>query len=269
MSEYADEKTLEPTPHRRQQARREGHVARSQDLASALMLLAGLLALATFGGGLAAFLVSYSRAQLGGEAWLAADRDFVVHQWNATLAVLGARLLPIFGLILLAGLAVNVVQIGFLFLPQKLAIDLGRLNPANGWRRIASGAAAVHAGLGAAKLFAALAVAAAVLYNERESLACLTNLAPPALAAQLAQLVLWTAAKIGAALLALALFDYAYQRWRFEQDLKMTPRELREEMRNLEGDPQIAARRKQMRHDLTASVPAAAKIETQADALRQ
>ncbi len=269
MAEYAGEKNLEPTPHRRQQARQEGHVAKSQDLGSALMLLLGLIILAMFGGGLVAFLVSYCRAQLGGEAWLSADRDFFVHQWNTTLWTLGRCLLPILGLLCLAGIAVNVLQIGFLFLPQKLAFDLGRLNPIRGWQRIASAAGLTHLGFGVVKLSAALAVAGVVLYNQRVALVGLSALAPAALALQMTQLLLWTAAKIGAALLVLAILDYAYQRWRYEQDLKMTPQELREELRNLEGDPQLTARRRQMQRDLTTSIPPTRPVETQADGLRR
>ena len=60
------------------------------------------------------------------------------------------------------------------------------------------------------------------------------------------QILFWTAIKLGAALLVLAMLDYAYQWWRHEQDLKMTPQELREELRNLEGNPQVIARRKQV-----------------------
>ena len=61
MPEYAGDKSLDPTPHRRQQARREGHVAKSQDLGSAVLLLAGLGALLMLGGGLVAFLADYCR----------------------------------------------------------------------------------------------------------------------------------------------------------------------------------------------------------------
>ena len=64
------------------------------------------------------------------------------------------------------------------------------------------------------------------------------------------QILFWIALKVGAALLVLAMLDYAYQWWRHEQDLKMTPQELREELRNLEGNPQLIARRKQVRRDL-------------------
>ena len=73
MPDYAGEKTLEPTPHRRQQARQEGHVAKSHDLGSAAMLLLGLAVLVTLGGSLAGFLADYCRNQLGGRPWLAAD----------------------------------------------------------------------------------------------------------------------------------------------------------------------------------------------------
>ena len=252
MPDYAGEKNLEPTPHRRQQARREGHVAKSQDLGSAAMLLLGLGVLVMLGGGLVGFLVEYCRRQLGGQAWLAADKDFVVGQWNGTLWAVGRYLLPILGLLCLAGVAVNVLQIGFLFVPKRLAFDLGRLDPLGGLRRIFSGANVVHLGFGVLKLAAVLAVGCAALYSQREALLGLSALAPSALVGQVTHILCGTALKVGAALLVLAILDYAYQRWRHEQDLKMTPQELREELRNLEGDPQVTARRKQVQRELSA-----------------
>ena len=253
MPDYAGEKTLEPTPHRRQQARREGHVAKSQDLGSAAMLLLGLAVLMMLGGALVEFLVEYCRSQLGGQAWLTVDADFVVGQWNATLWALGRRLLPILGLLCLAGVAVNVLQIGFLFLPQRLAFDFGRLDPLGGLRRIFSAADLVHLGFGVFKLIVVLAVACVVLYSSARPSWGWPPGAAGAGRADGADPV-WTALKVGAALLVLAMLDYAYQRWRHEQDLKMTPQELREELRNLEGDPQVIARRKQMQRRFGSKV---------------
>ena len=63
-------------------------------------------------------------------------------------------------------------------------------------------------------------------------------------------LMFWTAAKIGGVLLILALLDYAFQHWKQEQDLMMTHQEVREEMKNLQGDPQIAARRRMVQRQL-------------------
>jgi flagellar biosynthetic protein FlhB len=250
MPDYAGEKTLEPTPHRRQQARREGHVAKSHDLGSAAMLLAGLAVLMMLGGGLAGFLADYCRSQLGGQPWLSVDAESVVSHGRATLWALSRCLLPILGLLCLAGVAVNVLQIGFLFLPQRLAFDLTRLDPLQGLRRIFSAANLVQLGFGIFKLAAVVGVACVVLYSQRNAILGLSDLAPSAISRQMTQIVFWTGLKVGAALLVLALLDYAYQWWRHEQDLKMTPQELQEELRNLEGNPQVIARRKQVQRDL-------------------
>ncbi len=250
MADYAGEKSLEPTPHRRQQARNEGHVAKSRELTAAVLLLAGLAVLMTLGGGLAGWMVDYCREQLGGNAWLSADSDFVVSQWHSVLWTLGRYLLPILGLLCLAGVAVNIFQVGFLFLPQRLTFDLNRLNPLEGLRRIFSGAGMVNLGQGIVKLAIASAVAGVVMYNQCEAILGLTSLPPATIASQMMQILLGTAMKVGGALLVLALLDYAYQWWRHEQDLKMTPQELREELRNLEGNPQVIARRKQVQRDL-------------------
>jgi flagellar biosynthetic protein FlhB len=64
------------------------------------------------------------------------------------------------------------------------------------------------------------------------------------------EILLWTALKIGVALLVLAILDYAFQRWKHEQDLRMTSQEVREEMKNLQGDPQIIARRRVIQRQL-------------------
>ena len=250
MPDHAGEKTIDPTPHRREQARREGHVAKSRDLGSAALLLAGLATLAMLGGGLVGFLVDYCRHQLGGGPWLTVDTEFAVSHWHATIWALGRYLLPILGLLCLAGVAVNVLQVGFLFLPQRLAFDITRLNPLQGLRRIFSSTGAAHLGFGVVKLAIILAIACVVLYGQRETIVGLIGLTPVGIALQLAHLLFWTVLKISAALLVLALVDYAYQWWRHEQDLKMTPQELREELKNLEGNPQVIGRRKQMQRDL-------------------
>ncbi len=249
MPEYAGEKNLDPTPHRRQQARREGQVARSQDLASAAMLVAALAILAMLGGGLVAFLIEYCRSQLGGAPWLTIDAGFAVSHWNSTLWSLGRYLLPILGLLCLAGIIVHVLQAGFVFLPQRLTLDFGRLNPLQGFGRIYSGASLVHLGFGVLKLSIAFAVGCSVLYHQTEQLVGLGGLAPGSILPAATQIVFWAALKIGTALLLLAVLDYAYQWWRRERDLKMTPQELREELRNLEGNPQVVARQKRARHD--------------------
>ena len=119
MAEQNGDKTQDPTPHRRQQAREEGQVAKSQDLGSAAILLAALLVLLMLGGRTVEFFGSNAIKQLGGDAWLSADTDFAVNQWTSCIMDLAQYILPILGLIMVAGILANVMQVGFLFLPDK------------------------------------------------------------------------------------------------------------------------------------------------------
>jgi len=250
MPEQNGEKTQDATPHRRQEARKQGQVAKSQDLGSAMLLLAGLLVVLMTGGALVDFLGNYSQFQLGGEPWLSADVDFVMVQWNATLKALAARLLPIFGLVLLIAIGVNLAQVGFLFVPDKLAPDLSRINPLAGFKRLFSISSVMRLVFGIFKILIIGAVAFACLYGHRETILGLAGLSCMEIGVYLTEILLWTSIKIGLALLILALLDYAFQRWKHEQDLKMTTQEVREELKNLEGDPQVAARRRVVQREL-------------------
>jgi flagellar biosynthetic protein FlhB len=88
-------------------------------------------------------------------------------------------------------------------------------------------------------------------------LAAVGELELPRLTAFLWDLCLWTSLKIGSALLILAIVDYGYQRFRHERELRMTPQELREELRNLQGDPQLTARRREAQRRMTGEAAVA------------
>src|SRR5262245_21128675 len=123
------DKTHEATPYRRQKAREEGQVVRSQDLASAGLLIAGLLVLGFFSRGLANSLARLTSDHLGGEAWLSMDSQGVVQHSVFVAGRLAVGLLPVLGLLLLGGVFAHMGQFGFLYLPQKVALDWQRINP--------------------------------------------------------------------------------------------------------------------------------------------
>jgi len=267
MAEHDGDKSQDATPHRRQKAREEGSVAKSQDLASALLLLAALGALSMSGGSLIGFLADYGRRQLGGEAWLHAEPAFAVAQCNGVLAELARHFLPILSLILAGAVLVNVGQIGFFFLPGKVGLDLSRLDPLAGLGRIFSLDSVVRLGFSVFKLVLIAGIAFACVYQDFPQILGLSGLRLPQIAVSVWQMMFWTAMKIGLALLVLAVFDYGYQYWRHEQDLRMTTQEIREEMRNLEGNPQIASRRRTVQrqlvaHRLSQAVPKADVVVT-------
>ena len=250
MPDQDGDKTQDATPHRRQKAREEGQVAKSQDLGSAVLLLAGMLAWMISGGALVEFIGEYSQTQLGSEAWLSADKQFAVTVWNRTVTQLARYVLPIFAVMFLVAILVNVAQVGFLFLPSKVGFDISRLDPLKGLKRLFSISSTARLGFGLFKIVVIATVAYVSLYQERDAIMGLTGLALPEVTAFIAGIIFWTTVKIGVALFILAILEYAFQRWKQEQDLKMTTQEVREEMKNLEGDPQIAARRRAVQRQL-------------------
>jgi flagellar biosynthetic protein FlhB len=266
-SEEFGDKTHEATPYRRQQAREEGQVVRSQDLASAGLLIGSLLALWYFGSALADFFGRLASDYLGSEAWLAIDQQTAAHETAALAWRLALGVLPLLGLLTFAAVAVQMGQTGFLYLPQKVAFDWQRLNPLSNARRIFSLTSAVHLGFGLLKVGLIFAVAAWSLWAERHRLMNLVEQSPAEIGVYLLGTLLWTSLKIGGALALLAIFDYGYQYWKHEQDLRMTTQELKEEIKTQQGDPQIAARRKQVQrqmvlHRLSSIVPKADAIVT-------
>jgi flagellar biosynthetic protein FlhB len=267
MAEDAGEKSQDATAHRRQQARQEGQVAQSQDMASALLLLGSSLVLMYAGSGLIDFFGTLLAEHLGGDAWLTADRDLMLAYWTRLLGRLAWVTIPILGFLALLGIGVHLMQVGFLYVPEKLVPDFSNVNPLAGFKRIFSLAGVVRLGFGLIKTAVVGAVAFLALYDRRDEILALAALDIPEIALFTWNICLWTAIKIGLALFILGVLDYGYQWWRHEQDLKMTPQEVREEMKNLQGDPQVIARRKQVQRQiamqrLSSSVPKADVVIT-------
>jgi flagellar biosynthetic protein FlhB len=267
MAEHAGEKSFEATPHRRQEAREKGHVAFSQDLGSAAMLMVGVLLLMLFGGAVMKFCALLMQHQLGDVADLVPSRDTMLHEWLRIALGLSTVLLPILGLLMLVGVMTSVFQVGFLWVPDRLAPDFSRLSPLAGMRRIFSLAGTSRLGFGLVKVMLVSVVATAVLWWRWDEVLRSGSLDIPQLGQFLIDISLSTALWAGLVLVILAILDYAIQRWKYEQDLRMTHQEIREEMKNLQGDPQIVARRRAIQRQMilnriSSSVPKADVVVT-------
>ncbi|MEQ8208586.1 MAG: flagellar biosynthesis protein FlhB [Lacipirellulaceae bacterium] len=250
MADQAGDKTQDATPHRRQQAREQGQVAFSQDLGSALILVVGSLLLMYYGRGVAEATTGMMRSQLESVGPMSVEPAHL----GATAKLLGMHvgkaLLPVLGLLFVAAVAASLFQVGFLFVPSRVAPDWSRISPLAGLKRILSLQGAARLGFGMFKVLIVAVTAAVVLYQSREQINVASEMAITSLAVFLCSVVLKTALWVGVALLLLALLDYAFQRWKHEQDLKMTHQEVREEMKNLQGDPQIIARRRAVQRQM-------------------
>src|SRR6476620_11121996 len=176
-------------------------------------------------------------------------------------------MLPILGLLMLGGVLVNVFQIGLLWLPDRVAPDFSRVSPLAGLKRIFSLSGTSRLGFGLVKVLIVAAVAFAVMWTRWDDLLRASGLDVAHLGKLIIYVSISTALWVALALLILAIFDYGLQRWKHEQDLKMSHQEVRDEMKNQQGDPQIIARRRAIQRQMvmnriSKSVPKADVIIT-------
>ncbi|MCL6451314.1 MAG: flagellar biosynthesis protein FlhB [Acetobacteraceae bacterium] len=246
---FAEEKQEEPTWRRRQEARRKGQVFRSLEVTSVGILVAGFLAVRWLGPGICRELTGFLRHCLslpgvavgpGGASRLAVD----------AVGVFVRAALPVLGLAFLAGTVANLGQVGVVFTPHLLAPDLGRINPAVGLARMFSRRAVMDLLKAGVKVAAVGGVTYFTLAGVGRELPALCQLDVGEAAGRVAGMA-WTVFwRASLALFALAMFDYLYQRWEHELKLRMSREELKEELKETEGHPQIKGRIRRAQHQL-------------------
>jgi flagellar biosynthesis protein FlhB len=240
----AEERTQTPSRRRRQQARERGHVARSPELTAAVGLLAAVVLLGIWGGDLAAALVALVREPLQAAPELAADPAAVVARFRHLAVAVAVPLGAVLGGVLGAIVVAHQLQVGGLWVPGLLAPDPGRL-----W---GGGASAGIGALGArglwslAKSGVVAAAATWVIGSHLSVFAKLSHVEIHALARASGLLVRDLAYILALAILVLGLADFAWQYRRFEDQLRLTSHEQREDQRADDGDPVLRAKRRRI-----------------------
>jgi flagellar biosynthesis protein FlhB len=268
MAEDLGERTEDPTPKRLEEARRDGNIARSQELSSALMLLAGTVVAAVALMPLLRQFRSLLEASLAGDTLgspiVAADtRAFI--EYVATAA---ARMtLPLLLVIAAAAYLAHVWQIGLLFAPKALAPQLSKLNPMQGLGRLFGLTNLFKAGLSVVKTALILVLVAVTIFQYRREILLLAYLEPMQALGKGGLMLLDLAFRLIAVLLLLGVLDYLYQKWKHKEDLKMTRQQVKDEMKQAEGDPHVKRRRARMAQTIAmqrinASVPKADVVVT-------
>lgn len=249
--EWLDSRTEQPTERRRQRAREQGQIPISQELTAAVMLLAGVLTLV------------YAAATLGQEllSWLgeAVERCRHAHGQNEALGELArafagnllARLGLLLGLSAAVGLAAHLAQTGLLFVPGLVGWDPERISPAYGLTRMVSWLAVWRTLLACGKVILLAAIGWWAVSGRIGQMASWSDIPLSLALAEVWWLAVRLALYAALAWLVLALADYAWQRWRYERQLRMTRWELKEELRQDEGDPHLRARLRKLMRELS------------------
>jgi flagellar biosynthetic protein FlhB len=263
----AGEKTEQATPRRREEVRKKGQVAKSVDLTSAIVLLSAMLALYFLAPTLLGTLTDVTRSYIESAATMQIDATMAqALMMKATLQA-GAFFMPFMLVLATAALLANVAQVGFTLSGYPLTPRMEKLNPMSGLKRMFSARALVELAKSIFKLLIVSLIAYLTIRSEFQRLISLTNADVWGAWAFLGSMCFTLGMRIAIAFLILGLIDYGFQRYQFEQDIKMTKEEVRQEVKDFEGDPQIRARLRRIRRQMAisrmmAEVPRAAVVVT-------
>lgn len=245
-----DGKTEKATPKKQNDAKKKGQIPKSQDLSSAISF-----ALFAF---LLTQILTYTL-----EFSYVFFRNYFSRGFNLTniqndLSSLGLNVIVMF--LLLVGPALflaftsayigNLVQVGFVFVSESLKPSLDKLNPVSNLKNIFG----KQALFGLLKNIAKMTVVIYIVYSSADTLIGpilhLSNVGTEKIFYIIIELARSVGLKISLFLVVIGVADYAFQRYQHNNQLKMTKQEIKDEYKEMEGDPQIKQQRKQRHHDM-------------------
>lgn len=252
---FAQEKTEKATPRRRQKARERGQVFSSRELSSAFILLASIILFRIIGKNSIINMTQIFNFFLSESI---NREDIFTHSGIITLLyetvnVIAKVVLPIMFGIFFVCLLVNYMQVGFVLSLEPISPKLERINPLEGFKRIFSRRSLLELAKSIFKILLITYVLYTVVNKNK-------NLFPLMLDMSLADslgLILSIAFEMGIkaaiTLLILAVFDYFYQWYEYEKGLMMSKEDIKEEYKEVEGNPQIKSRIRQVQRQIARS----------------
>ncbi len=262
-----EERSEQATPRKRKQAREKGQVATSIDLSRALGLLAIYLAWRFAGAGMVGRLLDATERwlRLAGKQDLGPDR--VMALYAEVLPVLALVLGPVMLAAMIGTAIAASAQTGGLVAPTAVKPDWSRLNPVNGFKRIFSARGAVSTLKSILKVCAVGLVAGLVLRAHTQEILLMADMELQPMMAAAGTIAAEMLVKSMGLLMVIGAADYAFEWWDHEKQLRMTRQELKRDLRDSDGDPQIRARRGEMRRamlkqGISAEMPQADVVVT-------
>ncbi len=236
------EKSEAPTSRRIQEARKKGDVAKSMEVPSAAVLLAGLLTLYYASDFMLGRFFLLLRHYLGNLHTFQITPGNMPMLTRESMLETGLIVAPLMAVIFITALAANYAQVGVLFTTEKLAPKFDKIDPIQGFSRLFSKQTLANV----VKSIAKLAIICYVSYTEvmkaLPGILPLMDQEPMPILAFMSRVAFWIFLKSALIIAVLAAMDYAFQRWQFMEKMKMTKQEIKDEAKQTEGDPHVKGR---------------------------
>jgi len=245
------ERSEAPTARKIRQAREEGNVARSTDLTAALMLLASIVLLYLLSTRLFEAMAATLHRMLGAvDATNPTRADDLGAVMKYLMHLMGWTVLPLLVAVAGVGMLVTAGQTGLMLTGKPLIPKASRINPLSGVKRLVDARAAIRLVMSLGKVIIISAVAIIIIMFEIDAIAALPMMTIGAATATAANMTFMLALKLAALLVVLALLDFAFQKYQHTKDLKMTKQEVKQELKDMDGDPLMKQRRARVARQL-------------------
>ncbi|MFC1606756.1 flagellar biosynthesis protein FlhB [Candidatus Latescibacterota bacterium] len=245
------EKTEQATQKRREETRKRGHVARSTEVNSAVILLTGFSVLLVFGTrmvrGIQDLIIGMMGQSYSFDLGLANVRGLFLNSISSFFMIL----LPVFVIMAAVGILVNVLQIGILFTGEPLMPKPEKINPIEGFKRIFSKRSVESLFRDVIKIVVVVWIGYRAVKSILVSAMEVSDASVQTIFSFAGYTVYSIALKIIMGYAVIALLDYAFQRWDYERSIRMTHQEIREELKQTEGDPLIRARIRSVQREMS------------------
>ena len=250
-SESGQDKTEDPTEKRKKDSREKGEIARSKELNTLAVMLAGAGGLLIFGGALAQDLMELMRMNFSLSREVILDQrsmgTYLLHSGQIALFAIQ----PVMITLLLAALIGPISLGGWLFAAGSMAPKFSRMNPGAGLKRMFSTKALVELLKALAKFFIVLFVALAVLSSDIDDLLRIAHEPLDMAIIHSLQLVGWSTLWMACGLIIIAAVDVPVQLWESHKKLLMTKQEVRDEHKDQEGKPEVKQRIRQLQREMS------------------
>ena len=247
------ERTEQPTERRLQEARKKGQVPRSRELNTMLSLMLAAIALLVLGGNISRNIMNISVEGFSVSRELIFDPTQLPYQFMHMASQALLALLPFLAVMLVAVFAGPLMMGGWSFSLETIAFKSEKLNPIKGLARIFSLKGLVELAKALAKFLLLLGAAILIFFSIDQQLLSLASMNPKAAGVEAVTVLVQVLLILSATTILIVALDVPFELWNHSKQLRMTKQEVRDEMKETDGNPQVKQRIRTMQRQLAES----------------
>lgn len=264
---FAGEKTEKATPKKREDERKKGRVAKSQDVNTALLLLFCFILLAVLGSFMKNNMLDLYAHTFSEYIHWDIDIQSTMEIAYEVMIQFAKIVIPIMLIAVIISVAANLLQVGFLFTAEPLKFDLKKIDPIQGAKRIFSIRAIVELLKSLFKIVFIGTITFSIIWIFKDDMMMVAFKDVESAIGFFGRMTIIMGIASTIALILLAVLDYMYQKYDFEKNIRMSKQDIKDEHKNIEGDPLIKSKLKEKQRQIAmrrmmAEVPKADVVIT-------